>query len=259
MISTIIEALDLAASGKLPTALRHGLAELQPEIGPAVFNGTDWTPIGNDNGTFSYWRLTGPVRERVGESALTCANVFTVTYPMRLVSVVDRLICNDILGNSRAAATAVRGVERELRTALGANLVEVGAANVLTTGVYRAEFGADDVLPTGRSIVAIDLTISVTGNATCFDPCDDTKSLLCALVEAATWAKIKACMGEGQIEAATDDLCDGGGPCDPVTIIDQDDAPIDSVPAGGTYQVIVVSGIDGGESDTTYTNSIIQP
>jgi hypothetical protein len=218
MISTIIEALDLAASGKLPTALRHGLAELQPEIGPAVFNGTDWTPIGNDNGTFSYWRLTGPVRERVGESALTCANVFTVTYPMRLVSVVDRLICNDILGNSRAAATAVRGAERELRTVLGANLVEVGAANVLTTGVYRAEFGADDVLPTGRSIVAIDLTISVTGNATCFDPCDDTKSLLCALVEAATWAKIKACMSEGQIEAATDDLCDGGGETCPLDV-----------------------------------------
>lgn len=219
MISTIIDALDLAASGKLPTAIRHGLAELQPEIGPAVFNGTDWTPIGNDNGTFSYWRLTGPVRERVGESALTCANVFTVTYPMRLVSVVDRTICTDVVSHARAAATAVRGVERELRTVLGANLVEVGSANVLTSGVYRAEFGADDVLPTGKSIVAIDITVSVTGNATCFDPCDDTKSLLCSLIEAATWAKIKACMTEVQIDDAEADLCDGGGDACPFDIV----------------------------------------
>lgn len=43
------------------------------------------------------------------------------------------------------------------------------------------------------------------------------------------------------------------------TIEDQDSNPIDTVLAGGTYQVIVVSGIDGGASNTTYTNSIIQP
>jgi hypothetical protein len=43
------------------------------------------------------------------------------------------------------------------------------------------------------------------------------------------------------------------------TIEDQDSNPIDSVPSGGTYQVIVLSGIDGGASNTIYTNSIIQP
>ena len=34
-----------------------------------------------------------------------------------------------------------------------------------------------------------------------------------------------------------------GGPCDPVTIIDQDDNVIDSVASGGTYQVLVISAI----------------
>ena len=43
------------------------------------------------------------------------------------------------------------------------------------------------------------------------------------------------------------------------TIEDQNGNPIDSVLAEGTYTVIVVSGIDGGASNTTYTNSIIQP
>jgi hypothetical protein len=45
----------------------------------------------------------------------------------------------------------------------------------------------------------------------------------------------------------------------PDTIIDdQDGNQVDTVVAGGTYVVIVVSGIDGGASNTTYTNSIIQ-
>lgn len=35
----------------------------------------------------------------------------------------------------------------------------------------------------------------------------------------------------------------GGGPCDPVTIIDQDDNVIDSVASGGQYQVLVISAI----------------
>lgn len=44
-----------------------------------------------------------------------------------------------------------------------------------------------------------------------------------------------------------------------VSIRDQDNNEIASAPAGTNYSVIVVSGIDGGESDTFYTNSIIQP
>lgn len=58
-------------------------------------------------------------------------------------------------------------------------------------------------------------------------------------------------------QATIGDIC--RTPCDPVTIEDQDGTPIDSVPSGGTYSVIVVSAIDGGLSNTTYTNSIIQP
>jgi hypothetical protein len=48
----------------------------------------------------------------------------------------------------------------------------------------------------------------------------------------------------------------GGGN---VTILDQDGNPIQTVPCGGTYSVIVFSGIDGGNSTTTYTNSIVAP
>jgi hypothetical protein len=47
--------------------------------------------------------------------------------------------------------------------------------------------------------------------------------------------------------------------CPDVTIVDQTATPIASALSGGTYAVIVVSGIDGGLSNTTYSNSIIQP
>ena len=46
-------------------------------------------------------------------------------------------------------------------------------------------------------------------------------------------------------------------PCADVSILDQDNNTIASVPAGGNYQVIVVSAISGGNASTVYQNSII--
>lgn len=65
------------------------------------------------------------------------------------------------------------------------------------------------------------------------------------------------CWNEAQKAAVLQEL-GGGGPCADVTIEDQDENPIASVPSGGTYQVIVVSGINGGNASTVFTNSIIQ-
>lgn len=55
------------------------------------------------------------------------------------------------------------------------------------------------------------------------------------------------------------DCCTGGGGGDPVSIIDQDMNVVTTVACGGTYSVIVLSGIDGGAADTTYSNSVIAP
>jgi hypothetical protein len=49
-----------------------------------------------------------------------------------------------------------------------------------------------------------------------------------------------------------------GGTCEPVTILNQNNEIITTISSGGTYSVIQVSSIDGGSSNTTYTNSIIQ-
>ena len=44
-----------------------------------------------------------------------------------------------------------------------------------------------------------------------------------------------------------------------VKILDQDGAVVANVACGGTYSVVVFSGIDGGSSTTVYTNSIVDP
>lgn len=45
--------------------------------------------------------------------------------------------------------------------------------------------------------------------------------------------------------------------CLPVTIKDQDNNTVATVPAGGTYNVLVFDGIHGGAPGTVYTNSIV--
>ena len=234
MISTIIEALDLAASEKLTVAARNGLAELVSGVGPATYNGTDWNPIANDNaGTFSYWRLNGQVREQADESTTSCGNVFTATMPLRYVAMVDRSLCGTA-EHARAAATAMRGTDKAIRAALGANIVEIRSVsvNVDSAAVARSE-GLPEIEP-NKALLSIDIQFVVTGRASCFDPCEDAGSFLCRVIEAQTWARIKACMTEAQIDAATDDLCDGGG--GDVTITGTDGlTQLPPVDCGDTY------------------------
>lgn len=415
MIESIIDALDLAASAQLPTALRSGLAELKRVTGgtaPFLYaGGSDWRQLATDaGGTYSYWRLTSPVIE-VGSDGPSCNDYFQATYQLRLVSLVDRELCAAVPDAARSAASAIRGADVDVAAALalsprsGVTRVQV---DLDSAKVYQQEFGVAGDVPPGKSLVAIDVTLVAIGRASCFAPCAEPESLLCMTIGIATWARIKACMSEAQIDAAEADLCEGGpcepttvngtesdtptitvlqggvevgtlnpatgvhtvpecpppDPCDPLTVTvndvieftevpnpcgasvnvpvineddeevgtlvdgkivvptarslcglitdgtseevanciissgkrvgvlaelipsvdpsnvladvigpmtpDQDDVvavtiedqtatPIATVAPGGTYQVIVVSGIDGGESDTTYTNSIIQP
>jgi hypothetical protein len=230
MIATIIEGLDLAASEVLTVAQRNGLAELVPDAGPAVHNGTDWTPIANDNaGTFSYWRINGQIREQAEQSTTTCANVFTATYPLRYVAMVDRDGCGGV-ETARAAATAIRGTERDLRTSLGANLVEVPSVSVnVDSAVVARQEGLPPIEP-GKALLSIDIQLAVTGRASCFDPCDNGGSFLCRIIEAQTWAKIKACMSEAQIDAATDDLCDGGTSCTVDVVVSVNGEEVETLP-----------------------------
>lgn len=51
----------------------------------------------------------------------------------------------------------------------------------------------------------------------------------------------------------------GGGSGGTVTIVDQDDNVIENVTAPGTYEVLVIDFIDGGEPGSTYVDVITPP
>ena len=248
MIQQILQALDAAAAQHLPVALRHLLTEQQPTgsgIAPHVYVGNgNWNPIANDNaGTFSYWRLMSPIREQEVD-APGCFDAFQATYNLRLVSMIDRDICGDVFDATRAAATAIRNTDDDLRAALKLMLVDFssGSVEVQSSRVYNQEFGGGlDVNP-NKTLVAIDVTISVTGRSSCFEPCTPTPDFFCALIEAKTWSKIKDCMTAGQIADAVEDLCDDA-PCDPLSVrVNGEPYATIEDPCGGIASVEVVQG-----------------
>jgi hypothetical protein len=248
MIQQILQALDAAAAQHLPVAVRHLLTEQQPTgsgIAPHVYVGNgNWNPIANDNaGTFSYWRLMSPIREQEVD-APGCFDAFQATYNLRLVSMIDRDICGDVFDATRAAATAIRNTDDDLRAALKLMLVDFssGSVEVQSSRVYSQEFGNGlDVNP-NKTLVAIDVTISVTGRSSCFEPCTPTPDFFCALIEAKTWSKIKDCMTAGQIADAIEDLCDDA-PCDPLSVrVNGEPYATIADPCGGIASVEVVQG-----------------
>jgi hypothetical protein len=254
MIQQILQAIDAAAAQHLPVAVRHLLAEQQPTgsgIAPHIYVGNgNWNQIANDNaGTFSYWRLLSPIREQEVD-APGCFDAFQATYNLRLVSLIDRDICGDVLDATRAAATAIRNTDDDLRAALKLMLVDfaTGSVEVQSARVYQQEFGGTlDVNP-NKALVAIDVSVSVTGKSACFEPCLPATDFFCALIEAKTWAKIKACMTEGQVADAIADLCDDA-PCDPLSVVvnGQEYGSVED-PCGGTASVEVIQdGVQVGE------------
>lgn len=240
MIQTIIEAFDLTAGDALGVTTRHGLAELRPVGGgtaPYVYaGGGQWTTVATDaNGTYSYWRIAAPVVE-TSVPGTTCANDFRATYQLRLVAIVDRTVCPAIEEAARGAIAAMRGTVNALARTLGLKRLnaDTGRIDLDSRRVYQQEFGqVGDVLPS-QAIISIDVTVVALGRPECFSPCGEQGSLLCQVIEQRTWEAIKACMSEVQIAAATDDLCEGGGPCDPTTVNGtESDTPTITVVQGG--------------------------
>ncbi len=218
MIQDIIDTLDAAIAENLPTAVRYGLAELQPVEGgtqPVVYAGDgSFTQIANDNaGSFSYWRYAGKETDKMVDIGGSACGGFEVTMPLRFVAMVDRAICPSVQNAARAASWAAIDTNDTILSTTKAILVNFSSTSVDTDSrrVYGQEFGTS--LPsTTKAWVAIDINVVVTGQPECFDPCERTGTFLCRLIQSKTWAQIQQCLTDAQEAAAIAALC-GGGPC----------------------------------------------
>ena len=250
MIQTLISMLDAAIAQHLPTVKRHGLAELQPVDGgtqPVVYadNGS-FVQIASDNsGTFSYWRMLSAERTTSVEIPGQACDAFVVTIPLRFVAMVDRTLCPQVQDAARAGLWAAIDADDSIRSVTRAISIDFNSTGVDADSrkVYQQEFGRP-LENASKAWVAIDMSVVVTGNPECFDPCDAVGDFFCAMIQKRTWAQVQACLTEAQEAAAIAALCDVG-PCDPFTatlgghqIIDEAD------PCGETVALTCSDTID---------------
>ena len=213
-IHDIIAVLDLAASERLPVGTRHGLCELKSMDGgtvPGFYRGGSWELVAKDT-PVSYWRLRGKYTEERNEDTVACGLVLDTTIPLRLVAIVDRTVCENVQDFARAAATGMRGTSGQLVTTLGAMRVVVSTVGIEvdSSAVYRQEYGGagfGDVNP-NMAMVAIDLSVLVTGKETCLDVCGDPVDVVCKVIQSASNAKVEECLGATRLNEICDTDCD---------------------------------------------------
>jgi hypothetical protein len=216
MIQTLISMLDAAIAQHLPTVKRHGLSELQPVDGgtqPVIYadNGS-FIQIANDNsGTFSYWRMLSAERTTSVEIPGQACDAFVVTIPLRFVAMVDRTLCPQVQDAARAGLWAAIDADDSIRSITRAISIDFNSTGVDADSrkVYQQEFGRQ-LENASKAWVAIDMSVVVTGNPECFDPCGAVGDFFCAMIQRRTWAQVQACLTDAQEAAAIAALCDGG-------------------------------------------------
>lgn len=215
MIQSITTVLNAALSG-LDVHERHGLAQIVSGS-PHTYSGAgEWKPVTADgNGTWSYMRINGQIRAEVADIGQPCMGK-TVSVPMRLVAYLDRSQC---LGDSDtlwSAAASMQGARKQLIAATSAMDVRVVGMSWGVDIVTRSEYAGEVNIPTGKALSHIDFTVQIEGSDACFAPCDPV-DVTCAIISAATNAKVVQCLGDrindicgGSLEIG--DLHDNGNP-----------------------------------------------
>lgn len=132
------------------------------------------------------------------------------------------------------------------------------AQNAATSG-YGISLPITETGDTSPTATSGEVQMSPPGNwkVTIFEQTSST-NLDPANASRTVWSGMVDVTGEAcEPEVNTGTECPPGGDCDPVTILDQDGGTVTTVNAGGTYTVTLLSGIDGGASGTTYTNTVV--
>lgn len=253
MIAAIIEVLDLIAAGRLSAQARYGLCELKPVDGgtaPAKYVGGDtWEIISVDTGgDWSYWRLTDRIREERFEQAASCDSMLTATHALRLVTLVSREVCSSPIDVARSAASEMRRSANSVRVATKADMVRITSTGIDadTDRVYAQEFrGAGfGTVPPGKMLIAIDISVAVTGNPDCFGDCGEPVDVTCSLITAASNAKIEECLGPERLA----ELCDSPCPTDCEVIQGMDASEIVACVPDGDRPALLCAVIDTNQA-----------
>jgi hypothetical protein len=214
----------------LPVGLRVPFAEVIDGVPSERVGRDQFKPIITDaNGGVSYWRANGAQSVSQLDRTAACGDAVRVAIPMALIAFVRREQCDAPDQLLNAAAHQLRASTKVVRNSIaGAFGVSIGGITLGTDTVRSSEV-QEAVVPTSMVVLALTCVIYVDASADCLDQCGEPYDLVCAVIGGASNAKVAECLG-GRL----DEICDGGGPCDPTTVNGtESDTPTITVLQGG--------------------------
>jgi len=143
-----------------------------------VGNG-NYRPVEVDGGSVSYWRLVSNISFDTVEGNTAVKNL-QATYPIRYVAMLRRDEVNP-LTFSEDVSNIINGRNKDLQTQLNARNVNivVNSVETETPKIWREEFTVPVQEPNyTRSMVMIDLTVTVIAQRECWQNCDDYPDIL---------------------------------------------------------------------------------
>jgi hypothetical protein len=143
-----------------------------------VGNG-NYRPVEVDGGSVSYWRLVSNISFDTVDGNTAIKNL-QATYPLRYVAMLRRDEVNP-LTFSEDVSNIINGRNKDLQTQLQARNVNivVNSVETQTPTIWREEFTVPVQEPNyTRSMVMIDLTVTVIAQRECWQNCDDFPDIL---------------------------------------------------------------------------------
>lgn len=239
MIGKIIDALSAVSP---EVGRRFGLCEKRGDTVFQYVGGGNGEQINVDqNGTWSYFRITGRITRKRDNTYRACDG-WLYALPIRYVLVTrrDGSQCSGdqgILSASASFISARRAIERSL-SALNV-IIQRSDVETDSARAFANEVG-QGAAPLEIVFQYADLSIEILLDHECVDFCGPSGSILCELIRGATIPQIQACLTDQQITALCDLDCEDGA------ITNSNASYNNTVASGG---VLVLSDITHTDSD----------
>jgi hypothetical protein len=184
MTERIIDFLDALVATVGAVDRRYCLVEKRADVNgtniPYKYKGNgNYEAVNVDGGSVSYFRIVNSISFDVVDGNKAVKNL-QATYPIRYVAMVRRDDINP-LTFSQDVANVLEGRNKDLQTQLQAKNVNitVGSIDTDTVKIWGDEFAMPLSEPNyTRSMVMIDLTVTVIAARSCWESCDDFPDIL---------------------------------------------------------------------------------
>ncbi|MES2829668.1 MAG: hypothetical protein V4687_16015 [Bacteroidota bacterium] len=171
----------------------NGLVEIVRKEKPPLPSGKfDYFPAKYFNNEYKkieygiYHRLIGKAKSVRDEENSSCGDeIYTKSFPMRLVAIIDKQGAkDDQYADLRIAEKLALNIgfdhNKALSIALFADSVYTEITSIETDrdAVFKREFSGDNFIDYNKTLIAIDYTIFINGNKVCLANCENSTPVI---------------------------------------------------------------------------------